>query len=62
MMNLTELLGVLYDSLIEAKIDKSPSEVVITDNGGETYYIVTPEVYENGPKQIGYDIAVFAGE
>jgi hypothetical protein len=60
--NLTELLGASYDNLIEAKVDKSPSEIVITDNGGETYYIVTPEVYENGPKQLGYEIVVSEGE
>ncbi|GAA3324423.1 hypothetical protein OH784_14345 [Ectobacillus funiculus] len=61
-INLTELLGVPYDNLMEAKVDKSPSEIVITNNNGETYYIVTPEVYENGPKQSGYEIVVSDGE
>ncbi|MDQ0197107.1 hypothetical protein [Neobacillus ginsengisoli] len=61
-INITELLGDPYNNLIEAKVDKSPSEIVITDNGGETYYIVTPEIYENGPKQSGYEIVVSEGE
>ncbi|MCQ6280096.1 hypothetical protein [Bacillus sp. EB600] len=62
MINLTEFLGAPYDSLIEAKIDKSPSEVVITDNGGETYYIVSREVYEQNLKPFGYEIVVADGE
>lgn len=60
--NLTELLGPPYDQLMDAKVDKSPSEVVITNNDGETYYIISAEEYENGPKQQGYKIVVAEGE
>ncbi|MDR6997821.1 hypothetical protein [Neobacillus niacini] len=60
--NLTELLGAPYENLIEAQVDKSPSEMVISNNGGETYYIVTPEVFESNLKQQGFEIVVPAGE
>ncbi|MBI0578579.1 hypothetical protein IEC97_14530 [Neobacillus cucumis] len=60
--NVTELLGAPYENLIEAQVDKSPSEIVISNNGGETYYIVTPEVYDSDLKQEGFEIVVSAGE
>ncbi|OIK11040.1 hypothetical protein BIV60_19005 [Bacillus sp. MUM 116] len=60
--NLTELLGAPYENLIEAQVDKSPSELVISNNSGETYYIVTPEVYESDLKHQGFEIVVSAGE
>jgi hypothetical protein len=55
-------LGLPYFSLDAAAVDKSPSEMVITDNSGENYYIVTREVYEDGPQQLGYKIVVNEGE
>jgi hypothetical protein len=55
-------LGLSYFSLEAAAVDKSPSEVVITDNNGETYYIVTRDVYEDGPQQNGYQVVVEEGE
>lgn len=58
----TSKLGLPYDSLEAAAVDKSPSEMVITDNNGETYYIVTREVYEDGPQQQGYQVVVNEGE
>jgi hypothetical protein len=55
-------LGMGYFSLEAAAVDKSPSEMVITDDKEETYYIVSREVYENGPQQEGYKIIVNEGE
>nr|WP_263323483.1 hypothetical protein [Neobacillus sp. Marseille-Q6967] len=54
-------LGMGYDNLEAAAVDKSPSEVVITNND-ETYYIVTRDVYEDGPQQNGFKIVVNEGE
>jgi hypothetical protein len=56
------LLGMGYFSLDAAAVDKSPSEMVITDEKEETFYIVSREVYEDGPKQEGYKIVVNEGE
>jgi hypothetical protein len=55
-------LGMGYFSLEAAAVDKSPSEMVITNEKEETYYIVSREVYENGPQQEGYKIIVNEGE
>lgn len=57
----TELLGQRYFDLESASVDKSPSEVVVTNND-ETYYIINRDVYENGPQQNGYKIVVNEGE
>jgi hypothetical protein len=56
------MLGMGYFSLDAAAVDKSPSEMVITDDKEETFYIVSREVYEDGPKQKGYKIVVNEGE
>jgi hypothetical protein len=56
------MLGMGYFSLDAAAVDKSPSEMVITDDKEETFYIVSREVYEDGPKQEGYKIVVNEGE
>ncbi|MDQ1147671.1 PHD/YefM family antitoxin component YafN of YafNO toxin-antitoxin module [Bacillus sp. SORGH_AS 510] len=58
----TSILGLPYFSLDAAAVDKSPSEMVITNNNGETYYIVTKDVYEDGLQQEGYQIVVNEGE
>ncbi|MBT2724861.1 hypothetical protein [Bacillus sp. ISL-46] len=47
--------------LIEALVDKSPDEVVVTDNG-ETFYIISKEVYINELNPFGYEIATADGE
>ncbi|MED4203649.1 hypothetical protein [Neobacillus mesonae] len=60
--DVTELLGALYENLMEAKVDKSPSEVVISNDNAETYYIVEREVYEDSLKQLGYEVVVSDGE
>ena len=56
------ILGLPYYSLDAATVDKSPSEMVITNNDGETYFIVTRDVFEEGPQQQGYQIVVNEGE
>lgn len=58
----TSTLGLPYYSLDAAAVDKSPDELVITNNNGEIYYIVTRDVYEDGPQQDGYQIVVNEGE
>lgn len=58
----TSVLGLPYFSLEAAAVDKSPSELVISDNTGENYYIVSREVYEDGPQQQGYQVVVQEGE
>jgi hypothetical protein len=58
----TSVLGLPYFSLEAAAVDKSPSELVIKDNTGENYYIVSREVYEDGPQQQGYQVVVQEGE
>ena len=55
-------LGLPYFSLEAATVDKSPSELVITDENKENYYIVAREVYEDGPQQNGYQVVVEEGE
>jgi hypothetical protein len=56
------MLGMGYFSLEAAAVDKSPSEMVITDDKEESFYIVSREIYENGPQQEGYKIIVNEGE
>ncbi|WP_078428077.1 hypothetical protein [Alkalihalobacterium alkalinitrilicum] len=60
-MELTAILGEGYDSLIEAKVDKSPDELVVTNNN-ETFYIVSVSNYENTLASKGYNIVVNTGE
>lgn len=56
------MLGMGYFSLDAAAVDKSPSEMVIADDKEETFYIVSREIYEAGPKQEGFKIMVNEGE
>ena len=58
----SSILGLPYYSLDAATVDKSPSEMVITNNDGATYFIVTRDVFEEGPQQQGYQIVVNEGE
>ncbi|WP_223592779.1 hypothetical protein [Neobacillus bataviensis] len=61
-MNISELLGLRfpYDNLIEARVDKSPDELVVSDNG-RTFYIVSRELSDK-LKPHGYEIVVTDGE
>ncbi|WP_209124545.1 hypothetical protein [Alkalihalobacillus sp. BA299] len=60
-MELTAILGASYDSLIEAKVDKSPDEIVVTENN-ETFYIVSKSDYEQKLAGLNYKIVVNTGE
>ena len=55
-------LGESYENLEAASVDKSPSEMVITNNNGVTYYIVTADIFEDGPKENGFEVVVKEGE
>lgn len=41
--SLTDILGPKYFDLEAARVDASPTEIIITNDEGTTYYIVTPE-------------------
>ncbi|KAA9023644.1 hypothetical protein [Niallia endozanthoxylica] len=60
-MDISNLLGEKYFSLDAAQVDKSPEELVVTDND-ETYYIVSSEAYEQTLKALQYKIVVDLGE
>ncbi|MEH7548361.1 MULTISPECIES: hypothetical protein [Bacillaceae] len=60
-INVIELLGSPYESLVDAQVDKSPSEVVVTETG-ETFYIVEREVYDTQLVSHGYKVVVEEGE
>jgi hypothetical protein len=47
---------------MEAQVDKSPSEVVVSDNEGKTFYIVEREVFESSLQSLGFKIVVANGE
>jgi hypothetical protein len=53
--NLSKLLGVRYESLVEANVYKSPSKVVVTDNGGRTYFIVDRSDFDRRLAPLGYE-------
>jgi len=61
-VNLLELLGTSYENLMDAKVDKSPSEVVVTNDGAETFYIVERDVFDKELHSIGFRIVVSDGE
>lgn len=60
-MDLSQLLGEKYFSLDAAQVDKSPEELVVTNND-EAYYIVSSEAYEQTLKDLEYKIVVDLGE
>jgi hypothetical protein len=60
-MEIHEILGASYFSMQAAQVDKSPEELVVTDNDAE-YYIVSLEAYENTLKSLNYKIVVNSGE
>lgn len=61
-VNLSDILGSRYDNLLEAQVDKSPSEVVVSDNAHETFYIVDLDVFVSRLQPLGYKIVVADGE
>ena len=47
-------LGPKYFALEAARVDASPTEVIITNDEGNTYYIVTPDVLTEELLELGY--------
>ncbi|MEB1806964.1 MAG: hypothetical protein LPK26_06650 [Bacillaceae bacterium] len=60
-MDLTAILGMGYDSLLDASVDKSPDEVVVTKDD-QTFYIVSQSNHEQTLASLGYKIVVNTGE
>ncbi|MFV8830045.1 hypothetical protein [Alkalihalobacterium sp. APHAB7] len=60
-MDVIAILGESYDSLVEASVDKSPDEVVVTKDD-EVFYIVSENDYEQTLASLGYKIIVNTGE
>ncbi len=60
-MDISNILGTGYFSLEAAAVDKSPDELVVTENDSK-YYIVSSEAYENTLKALNYKIVVQLGE
>ena len=60
-MNIAEILGASYFNLQAAQVDKSPEELVVTDND-TTYYIVSREAYDKTLQSLNYKIVVNEGE
>ncbi len=54
MTSIIEQLGPKYFSLDAARVDASPTEVIITNDEGNTYYIVTPDILTEEILQLGY--------
>ncbi|MDN3014677.1 hypothetical protein PH210_00500 [Paenibacillus sp. BSR1-1] len=61
-MNISELLGMRYKNLIEAQVDKSPDELVVSDDGSKTFFIVSRELFDSKLQPLGYEIVVADGE
>lgn len=53
MMNISNLLGAMYEVLDDAKIDLQPGEVVVTDND-ETYYVVKRNIFDEQLSPFNY--------
>ena len=60
-MEISEILGQSYFSLEAATVDKSPEEVVVTENDSK-YYIVSIELYEKTLQPLNYKIVVHSVE
>ncbi len=41
--SLSDVLGPKYFDLEAARVDASPTEIIISNDEGTTYYIITPE-------------------
>jgi len=54
MSSIIEQLGQKYFSLDAARVDASPTEVIITNDEGNTYYIVTSDILTEELLQLGY--------
>ncbi|WP_338789346.1 hypothetical protein [Metabacillus sp. FJAT-53654] len=54
MSSILNQLGPKYFALDAARVDASPTEVIITNDEGNTYYIVTPDVLTEELLELGY--------
>lgn len=54
MSSILDQLGPKYFALDAARVDASPTEFIITNDEGNTYYIVTPDVLTNDLLELGY--------
>ena len=54
MSSILNQLGPKYFALEAARVDASPTEVIITNDEGNTYYIVTPDVLTDELLELGY--------
>ncbi|APH04656.1 hypothetical protein [Bacillus weihaiensis] len=60
-MSTIKLLGTKYFSLDSAIIDASPSEVIVSKDGEEAYYIITPDLLTEELIQLGYKVVKTEG-
>jgi CRISPR/Cas system endoribonuclease Cas6 (RAMP superfamily) len=60
--NISDLLGAPYHNLLEAQVDKSPREVVVSTIDRKTFYIVDQEVLESSLQSLGFKIVIADGE
>lgn len=54
MSSILDQLGPKYFALEAARVDASPTEIIITNDEGNTYYIVTPDVLTNEILELGF--------
>ncbi|OAS86283.1 MULTISPECIES: hypothetical protein [Metabacillus] len=54
MSSILNQLGPKYFALDAARVDASPTEVIITNDEGNTYYIVTPDVLTEELLELGF--------
>ena len=54
MSSFSDVLGPKYFALEAARVDASPTEIIITNDEGNTYYIVTPENFTNDLVEQGF--------
>lgn len=54
MSSILDQLGPKYFALEAARVDASPTEIIITNDEGNTYYIVTPDVLTNEILEQGF--------
>lgn len=54
MSSISDVLGPKYFALEAARVDASPTEIIITNDEGNTYYIVTPENFTPDLEEQGF--------
>lgn len=54
MSSILDQLGPKYFALDAARVDASPTEVIVSNDEGTTYYIVTPDLLTAELLELGY--------